>query len=399
MRAGIGRRGKLAVVLLVAGVALGGYLVASLRLAGGGFPLDDAWIHQTYARNLVQLGQWAFVPNQPSAGSTSPLWAVLESPGLILGIAPWIWSAILGMIVLALTAWVSGLWSVQGSARSSNWFWLAAAGVVFEWHLVWAALSGMETLILAGACLSILCGMQRQPERGLLWGAVVGLMVWIRPDGLTLGIAYAWLVLLGGGGVRSSAERLGAFALGAAVLVVPYLGFNYALAGQIWPNTFYAKQAEYAVLRQAPLLSRFGRELVQPWIGPAAVLLPGLVLWAVSRARAHRWTEFAPLVWALAYLAAYAVRLPVTYQHGRYAMPTVPVWIALGLLGCLGWIDLKSGVGWRRVASRVWLSTWLAITAIFWWIGSGAYAAMWPLSTARWSRLRFGSAGTRTRGM
>ena len=35
-----------------------------------GFPLDDAWIHQTYARNLGLRGMMAFSPDELSTGST-----------------------------------------------------------------------------------------------------------------------------------------------------------------------------------------------------------------------------------------------------------------------------------------------------------------------------------------
>ncbi len=52
-----------------------------------GFPLDDAWIHQTYARNLALLAEWAFIPGQLSAGSTSPLWTILLAPGTWIGLA------------------------------------------------------------------------------------------------------------------------------------------------------------------------------------------------------------------------------------------------------------------------------------------------------------------------
>ena len=46
-----------------------------------GFPLDDAWIHQTYARNLGLHGVMAFSPGQPSTGSTSFGWTFLLAVG------------------------------------------------------------------------------------------------------------------------------------------------------------------------------------------------------------------------------------------------------------------------------------------------------------------------------
>jgi len=44
------------------------------------FPLDDAWIHLTFARNLARFGDWAYFPGDPvTTGSTSPLFTLLES--------------------------------------------------------------------------------------------------------------------------------------------------------------------------------------------------------------------------------------------------------------------------------------------------------------------------------
>src|SRR5690606_41130388 len=56
-------------------------VVIYVQAAGGGFPLDDSWIHQVYGRNLAQTGQWAFITGQPSAASTSPLYTVLLAAG------------------------------------------------------------------------------------------------------------------------------------------------------------------------------------------------------------------------------------------------------------------------------------------------------------------------------
>ena len=53
------------------------YLAYSAFESGLGFPLDDAWIHQTFARNLAYYGEWSFIVGQNSGASTGPLWGML----------------------------------------------------------------------------------------------------------------------------------------------------------------------------------------------------------------------------------------------------------------------------------------------------------------------------------
>ncbi len=78
------------------------FLVVSNQTYQTGFPLDDAWIHQTFARNLAERGEWAFNPGQPAAGSTSPLWTALLSIGFLLKIPTLIWTNMMGTALLCL---------------------------------------------------------------------------------------------------------------------------------------------------------------------------------------------------------------------------------------------------------------------------------------------------------
>ena len=78
----------------VAGAAV--YLAWAVTTGAWGLALDDAWIHQTYARNLASTGQFAFVPSQPSAGSTSPLWTLLIAPGYLAHVDFKWWTYALG---------------------------------------------------------------------------------------------------------------------------------------------------------------------------------------------------------------------------------------------------------------------------------------------------------------
>ena len=95
------------VAIIGAGVILSASLYLGMVSWSGeslGFPLDDAWIHQTYARNLAQDGQWSYESGRASTGSTSPLWTLALTLGYTLGIDYRLWAFVLGAFTLALTA-------------------------------------------------------------------------------------------------------------------------------------------------------------------------------------------------------------------------------------------------------------------------------------------------------
>lgn len=370
---------------LLAAVALGAYLVTSQLVLGIGFPLDDAWIHQTYARNLGANGVWAFLPGQPSAGSTAPAWTILLSIGYWLKLDFFVWTFFLGWILLWALSVTAAFGFMRLEPKHALYGFFAGLVIIFEWHLTWAAGSGMETLLAALLALIILLwiiglskeGKEIRVSQGWHWfgvGSLIGLCVWVRPDGITL-LAVAGLVLLVGRPKISTLLKNG-LALGGGVLLLigPYLLFNLYLAGEFWPNTFYAKQAEYAILRAAPLWQRYLNIVRQPLTGVGIILLPGFLWFGYRKVVERSWAEFISFVWILGYLLVYALRLPVTYQHGRYIMPVIPAFCLLGLAGMFELIDILYRYSWVRIIRTAWFISAGIILAAFWFLGLQAYA-------------------------
>jgi len=52
------------------------------RGRGEHLPLDDAWIHLGYARNLLAHGYYTYNPGSVQTGATSPLWTLTLAAGL-----------------------------------------------------------------------------------------------------------------------------------------------------------------------------------------------------------------------------------------------------------------------------------------------------------------------------
>jgi len=385
-------------LLTVAGVfAVGVWYVGGAGKCGGfGFPLDDAWIHQTYARSLAQTGRFAYGLGQVSAGSTSPLWTLLLSLGHVLRVSPFLWTYVLGAASWLLIGWTSTalarrLFPQQRSV--ARWIGLAC---LLEWHLAWAAFSGMEIALFT--FLSLLLIERYAAGAHPFWvGLIGGLLLITRPEGVVLAGLVAVVAFLDqirqrqssrSREWRSLASTLADMAAGLVVLLAPYVVFNEVVSGQPLPNTFYAKQAEYRALLAQPIWARLWIVLRRPLVGAQALLVPGFVwqaVWGWRRQKAGDASLAAgpspalilmllPVVWWGVYLVIYALRMPVDYQYGRYLMPTVPFLLIYGIGGTGHWLRPRSPRIAVRVLSRTMTAVIGCLFVAFLFVGARAYA-------------------------
>jgi len=379
-------------VWVLAGISLlslGLYLAFSGFYYRVGFPLDDAWIHQTYARNLALHGEWSFLPGQPSGGSTAPLWSALLAVGFRLGLSPYIWTYLLGAFVLwGLAVLCESAIRQMISTYRPRFPWVGAV-LALEWHLVWGAASGMETLLFAFLVTAVLVRLISGSQKYFSLGLLIGLSIWVRPDGVTLlGPAVLVILLM----QPSWSKRMRAsinLGFGFGSLFALYLLFNLMVSGLPLPNTFYAKQAEYAQLLKLPFLLRIGNEASPVLKGVGVILLPGMLLTLVSAFQRRNWAVLSAAVWFVGFLVLYAWRLPVTYQYGRYVMPAMPVFLLLGLAGLVEF-TLARGRHWRWVISHSWRLAAGGVLVVFWVLGALHYARDVALiesemvATAKW---------------
>jgi hypothetical protein len=400
-------------ILAVLGVIA--YVAVAAALNGVGFPLDDGWIHQTYARNLAQRGEWAFVPGETSVASTSPLFTVLLAVGYLVHVPHFVWTFGLGMLALAGAGWIGsrlGTIMFPGVRQVGVWTGLA---LVTSWHMVWAASSGMETMLFSALSLAVVGLTWRElhrpsddrPALAFRRGAVLGLvsaaLYLTRPDGLGLVALAGLLVLLawpyqGPGGWSYYLAWASGVAVAWLIGVAPYMVWNYHISGNLLPETASAKQAEFAYVReQWSLLERYGRMFLPLLAGGLIMLVPGVVAGVYGFVRRVRQERTAilfllPLGWAVLDLSAYAIRLPANYQHGRYVMPILPHLLLYGVGGTFVLLKNAFRRPVQRVVTRSLALSALLVTVGFWGIGARQYGQdvriinTEMVATAKWVR-------------
>ena len=354
------------VLPLAASAVIGFFCVRAIHRAAGGpaAPLDDAFIHLTFARGLAEGRFFQYVPGEGySSGATSFLWPILLAPFHLLGLRGerLLWAAwLLGWVAhAALTLEVHRITRrLAGAAAAAG---AAAICAVFP-AFAWFTYSGMETMGLAwvlmrtarvaGAHCEVERARARPSSRELILLGVLAPL--IRPEGALASLIAA--VALGvrpperAHGVptwRAHVERLSALAPLAGPLVLPLL--NLAFTGHSTSATTQVKWAignpHYGASQVIQLATTNAHTLVTnildggdwSWIflpdRSAIPILLGLVALPIAAARRK-----LPYHAAFVAMIALGALMPTTYlsflwNRVRYVWPFAGAWcVLLGVL-------------------------------------------------------------------
>ena len=324
-------RWRASVVLgLAAALPLALLLAAEAHIAGSvGLPLDDAWIHLHFARNLAEGAGFVYNPGTPVAGSTAPVWTLLLAAAL--AIAGHSLAVVKGLgIVVTLAAAVATRAAALAWGASPVVALATAVALLWTGPLAWGALSGMEVSLAALLVAASLTAHAR--GQSAVTAALATLAVLARPEALIL---LPLLIAAGPWSLRRTCLMLGV----AVVLLTPAVAFNLATVGRPMPATAAAKVEGGLVGWLAGMHEPLWRLFIaRPWafvvdwvmwLAAAHWLLPIVLVVAVV-AVWRRWgcrlglPALALLVHPLAMALLAPFRGP-GFQEGRYSIHLLPL--------------------------------------------------------------------------
>ena len=359
----------------LAALAFAAALVAHARAANGalGFPIDDSWIHLTFARTLREHGAFAYFPGGPStSGSTSPLYTLLLAAGFFVTGNEKLLAIGLGLAAQAIFLAALCFWARE---RLGSAGWAAAAVLLAgcDGRLAILSVSGMETsLFLACVALAFLAAARASP---IACASACGLALWVRPEGAilagVLAIDAALRAVVRPRDHRFAPGRwLGPIAVFVAIAAV-YAAFNLGVGGHPLPGTFAAKTAYYAGSPRAAFLADEAAGLFRTggWIVLAPCVAFGILREGVALARRRDGRLRAEAGWVIALPLAFLVLLPYAHRFGRYLVPILPAAAILGLAAA------RDALAWARARRPAAFAALTAAAALALAVPHGVAAA------------------------
>jgi hypothetical protein len=354
----------------------------------GSFANGDSYIHLAYAKNLVTRQELTYNPGiYEGIGTSSILWTFVLAAIHKFQENPILWARIFGVGLLVLGGCLvyELTWQVlrRHASRPKR---ILAMGIamlaMLSGNIVWAAQSGMETILFVA--LGLMALKAYGAGHRFLLGIVLGLLVLTRIEGVLLVGAVFLIDLLHKRRISSSILKTAA---PIALLVLPWVGYLQWREGTPTTNSmnarnFYMKEVNERIAGEFPKLAWIFNTpvilYVVSWIvflviystgltsllGPAAevhvselattldVSLPGVTigliislalganaihwLWSERRLLSLKNVEDRMLLilglWMALHNLAYALFLPRFGGGGRYApFNTMLYWVLLGM--------------------------------------------------------------------
>lgn len=374
------------------------FLVASTYLVGLaslgvalrhnlGFPLDDSWIHQVIARNLVEYHTFGFTPGVTSSGSSSMLWSLVLALNYLFfpHASPVIFPLVLNSLMLSACGLL--LWQMaiaDGLPRAEALALAMLPGL--SGNLVWLAFTGMEHvmfLTLSLAAIALWFRRDRTIWPSVLTGLALGALGITRPEGLALcGLLFVFYRWCG----RSLADVVRAGVV-AALFLVPSFLLNLKTSGRLLPMTLQGRRYMYSGSDKLHVGRSSFRGLIlntykdiiahhflhthTGWLVTAFVMLAFYGLFVLLRRFPNRTAMLC--LWATLDYVAYCVTLPEPGHGGRY-QPFVL--LLFSPLMAIGLIDLSRRLAGRMAAPRAAIALQ--------WASLGLIAALTAATLPRW---------------
>ncbi len=332
-----------------------------------GFPLDDAWIHAQFARNIVLGNGFSYNPGQPASGSTAPLWTFVTATGYLMTGNSVLAANVMGILFLGVTVFLV-YFIVRTITEDSREALFAAVIAASLPRLLWASVSGMEVtlavaLTLAGVLTHILYS-NASDRRQFLSTVLFGLATLARPecgifflvamlDRTVVRILIHWRELASREWLVPMAMHLVIF----CAVLLPFLVFSKRFGIGFLPNTAYAKAILWNKGLISALIESSPRELlksltVHPFDYYLSFLDESLrnnpILFAMvpfgffkltlsmPYGRGTRYQSFILPLAVILFPLIIGIVVPfgqASYQEGRYAAPVAPIMLIVGTIG------------------------------------------------------------------
>ena len=394
----------ISIIMIVALCVMGICLYREWTCTGGhyGVPLDDAWIHYHFASNLAGGNGFVYNIGEPVSGSTSPFWVFLLAGAFFLSGEFLVTSKILSGLFFLCSAAAVYLFALQQGYQRRIAL-LSALLTVMAGRFGWASLSGMEvTLFTFLSMVAVMkhCSDRRDGRKSLSAAVLFAVASLVRPEGYAL-FAFATIdnmLEIVYTRSRSCVLRVRCVPLVQVflylIIIAPYLIFSYFATGHCLPQTYYAQNELFGLLKRLEYLKHYVASL---WDDHPLLFffipfgMGGYFRNALKRGAENSHADsLLVLFWTVGYPLLAMLIAPNARHYHRYMMPLIPFYMVIAMggfdrfLGLAGdfcnRLELVSPFGKQTVSSRYgYIASYAAV------IGVSVF-----LSVAVWSH-RFAS--------
>ncbi len=329
-------------IIIFLSLLIGIYYIISQHSKNGyfSFPLDDPWIHLTFAKNLVEYGAFSYFKNEMiTSGSTSPLYTFLAALLFLLIKNEFILSYIIGIVSFGLLTFLS-FYLMKKETNSSYIALIVALIIAFQPKLGLISVSGMETTLFIALLIGTVVFYRN--EKFFLAGILSGLALWARPEGLILIVVLIFDLILQKVYFKTKFSEIFfsqkfyfKFLIPLIVISTGYFAFNYFLSGTILPNTYSAKIAYYYGSDRSNFLKRDVLQFFssKEFIIVAFVFLISILKILYDLIKKEYNNNLLYLVFSFVFILAYYIQLPFAHRFGRYLMPVIPFYLFISFGG------------------------------------------------------------------